>query len=142
MAAPKLIASVIGRPGSFAFDREGVLCHSSVLTITADPKTIQPHFLLGVLNSRPMRFYIGHRTLPMRGDRCAHRLEAVRQIPIPVPGMQPRSDLCAAVTHYARILVAQNITPSRRSALLRKIDRPVMRLYGLSGRDFLHLPEA
>jgi len=142
MAAPKLIASVIGRPGSFAFDREGVLCHSSVLTITVDPKTIRPHFLLGVLNSRPMRFYIGHRTLPMRGDRCAHRLEAVRQIPIPVPGMQPRSDLCAAVIRYAQILVAQNISPSQRSALLRKIDRLAMRLYGLSRRDFLHLPEA
>jgi hypothetical protein len=60
----------------------------------------------------------------------------------PVPRMQPRSDLCAAVTRYAKILVAQNISPSQRSALLHKIDRLVMRLYGLSRRDFLHLPKA
>ncbi len=141
MAARKLIASVIGRPGSFAFDVEGGLCHNSVLTIAVDSKTIDPYFLPGVLNSRPMRLYVRSRTMPMGAGRFAYRLEAVRQMPIPVPGMAARPDVSTAVARYARVLAGLLVAPSRRLALQRKIDRLVMQLYGLTSRDASCLEE-
>jgi hypothetical protein len=134
MAARKLIASAIGRPSRFAFEVDGVLCHNSVLTIAVNSKTIAPYFLLAVLNCRPMRLYVRCRMIPMGEGRCAYRLNAVRQLPIPAPGMF-RPDVCAAVARCARILSGHGIPPSRRTALQRKIDRLVMQLYGLTSRD-------
>jgi hypothetical protein len=142
MVARKLVASVIGRPASFTFDVDGVLCHNSTLTISVDPKMVDPYFLLAVLNSRPMRLYVRCRTMPMGEGRCAYRLDAVRLIPIPVPGLPARPDVCAAVARYAQILTRRDATPSRRRALQRQIDRLVMQLYGLSGRDASCVEEA
>lgn len=134
MAARKLIASAIGRPGRFAFDVGGVLCHNSVLMIAVNSKTIDPYFLLAVLNSRPMRLYVRCRMVLMGEGRCAYRLDAVRRLPIPVPGIS-LPDTCAAVARCARILSRHGIQRPRRRALQRKIDRLVMQLYGLTSRD-------
>ncbi len=142
MAAPKLVSSAIGRPGGFTLDNDGVLCHNSVITIGVNPKTIDPYYLLGVLNSSPMQAYLQHRALPMGEGRCALRLEALRRIPLIVPSRQADSDLCATAGECAAVLASDNVPPSRRLLLLRRIDRLVMRLYGLPGRDGSNLADA
>ncbi len=141
LAARKLIASTVGRPSRFAFDVDGVLCHNSVLTIGVNWKAIDPYFLLAVLNSRPMRLYVRCRMLPMGEGRCAYRLDAVRQLPIPVPAIS-HPDACAAVARYARMLTGKNVAPARRRLLQRTIDRLITKLYGVTGREAACVDEA
>jgi hypothetical protein len=141
LAARKLITSAIGRPSRFALDVDGVLCHNSVLTIAVNPKTIDPYFLLAVLNSRPMRLYVRCRMVPMGEGRCAYRLNAVRQLPIPMPAIS-HHDICAAVARCARVLTGKNVAPARRRVLQRRIDRLVTELYGLTGREAACVDEA
>ncbi len=141
MAAPKIVASAIGRPGSFAFDADGVLCHNSVIVIGFPSKAIDPYYLLGVLNSSPMQEYLRHRAIPMGEGQYALRLETLRRAPLPIAGEQVDAKICAAVAQCAAALVDDNTVPSRRPALLSRIDRQVMRLYGLSSRGGADLPK-
>jgi hypothetical protein len=142
MAAPKIISSAIGRPASFTLDNDGVLCHNSVITIGFNSKDIDPYYLLGVLNSLPLRAYVQHQALPMGEGQCALRLDALRRIPVLVPGKQAEPDLCASVAQCAAKLAHDSAPASRRPTLLRRIDRLVMRLYRLPGRDANSLAKA
>jgi hypothetical protein len=141
MAAPKIISSAIGRLGSFAFDADGVLCHNSVITIGFPSKAIDPHYLLGVLNSSPMQEYLRHQVIPMGEGQYALRVEALRRVPLPVAGEQADAKICTAVAQCAAALVDDNTAPSRRPALLSRIDRQVKHLYGLFGRGGSSLAE-
>jgi hypothetical protein len=138
--APKLVAIVSGRPGQFALDTGGVLCHNSVLTISVNSNSVDPYFLLGILNSGPMR--VRCRTLPMGEGHYAHRLDAVRQMPIPVPGLAQCSEAGAEVSRYARMLGGREIAASRRLAIRRRIDRLAMQLYALPKHDAWCVDEA
>lgn len=70
------------------------------------------------------------------------RLDALRRIPLLVPGKQADPGLCATVAQCAAVLAGEKVPPSRRLTLLRRIDRLVVRLYGLPGRDARNLAEA
>jgi len=88
----------------FTFDAIGTLCHHSLLTITPLNPTIDPHYLLGVLNSKHLWRYITLRCARLGSDRRVLRLQIAKRLPIVLPQTRPQRTLATQIARQCRRL--------------------------------------
>ncbi len=124
LASPKAIAPTIVGPGGFRLDTEGILCHHGLLTIAPLGDEIDPHYMLGVLNSGVMWRYISFRAGRMGTGRRVLRLGLAKRLPFVLPQTARQQTLAAGIAK----LVRQGAAPDAVEPLVRQI-------YGLEGRE-------
>ena len=149
-AKNKLITRQIGKYPEFAIDRLGYQCLNTVFMVNLKEGTVDPMFLLGVLNSRLLRylwlkrFYDQRRTFPkIKGTY-------LKQLPIPRLDGSSRLDQSrrTQITELVDIILklrekaAAVRTAHDRTVLERQIaatdhqiDRLVYELYGLTDEE-------
>lgn len=92
---PRLISSKISSPAGFTLiDDSTIVCHNSVVVIVPDPSKIDPHCLLGILNSQVFWRFLRLTTPYMGTGRQVLRLSDVRRFPIPWPLREEQRYLC------------------------------------------------
>lgn len=116
----KVFAPTVCSPGGFLLDMNGTLCHHSLLTITPQDPAVDPHYLLGLLNSAVLWRYISLRTARMGSERRVLRLGAAKHLPIVLPQ-----------TPSQRALGAQIIRQCKRLGPKAPVEDLVRELYAL-----------
>jgi type I restriction-modification system DNA methylase subunit len=83
MSAPKILVPDIANFASFAFDQAGEFTFTSGygITLKADAKE-SPAYLLGLLNSRLLDFYLKQVSTTMRGGYFRYFTQFIEQLPI------------------------------------------------------------
>jgi type I restriction-modification system DNA methylase subunit len=83
MSSPKILVPDIAAHSSFAFDEGGEFAFASGygITLKADAKE-SPDYLLGLLNSRLLDFYLKHVSTTMRGGYFRYFTQFIEQLPI------------------------------------------------------------
>jgi len=101
--SPKLVSSKISSSSGFTLtDNPIIVCHNSVVVIAPDASKIDPHYLLGILNSNIFWRFIRLTTPYMGCGRQVLRLSDVRRFPIPWPMTAEQRRLCETVGDLAR----------------------------------------
>ncbi len=102
-SSPRLVSSKISSPAGFTLiDNPTIVCHNSVVVIVPDASKIDPHYLLGILNSSIFWRFIRLTTPYMGCGRQVLRLSDVRRFPIPWPMTEKRQRLCETIGDLAR----------------------------------------
>lgn len=150
MRCPKLLVPDIADRAAFAYDNEGQYAFTSGYAITLRTAKESPHYLLGVLNSAVLNFYLRRISTPMRGGFFRYFTQFIEQLPIRTidftnPADAARHDrMVSLVTEmldlHAR-LAAEGV-PHEKAGLQRRIDqtdrqidRLVYELYGLTEEE-------
>ncbi len=83
MSAPKILVPDIANFASFSFDKAGDFAFTSGygITLNADAKD-SPAYLLGLLNSRLLDFYLKQVSTTMRGGYFRYFTQFIEQLPI------------------------------------------------------------
>ena len=99
----RLVSSKISSPVGFTLiENPAIVCHNSVVMIAPDASTIDPHGLLGILNSSVFWRFIRLTTPYMGCGRQVLRLADVRRFPIPWPMTEEQMRLCETIGDLAR----------------------------------------
>jgi hypothetical protein len=151
MSTPKILVPDIADRASFALDEAGEYAFTSGYGITLKPNiTEAPKYVLGLLNSKTLDFYLKRVSTTMRGGFFRYFTQYIEQLPIrPINFADPadvaRHDrmvalveamldlhrkLAAAVTDQEKIVLQRQIV-----ATDRQIDRLVYELYGLTEEE-------
>ena len=100
---------------------------------------IRPEFLLALLNSQLLDFFLHQITTQMRGGWFSYEARFIRQLPIRLLNL---SDAAERVKHDAIVRLAERILSAKAgnsmadtSALEREIDRIVYKLYDLTEEE-------
>lgn len=124
--SPKLVSSKISSPVGFTLiDNPTAVCHNSVVVIVPDASRIDPHCLLGILNSNVFWRFIRLTTPYMGCGRQVLRLSDVRQFPIPWPITEEQQRLCGMIGNLARRAKIGNDAPT----VQEQIDASANRLF-------------
>jgi hypothetical protein len=83
-------------------DNPAAICHNSVVVIVPDASKIDPHCLLGILNSSVFWRFIRLTTPYMGCGRQVLRLSDVRRFPIPRPATEEQRNLFDMIGDLAR----------------------------------------
>jgi hypothetical protein len=156
-ATNKVLTRQIGKYPEYAIDTAGCQCLNTVFMVTAKSTTVQPLYLLGVLNSRLLRacwlqrFYDQRRTFPKikgtylkelpiaapeAGDKQGQaRRDRMVQLVEGMLGLQRQ--LAVASSEHQKTLLGRQI-----EATDRQIDRLVYELYGLTDEEVQLVEEA
>ncbi len=128
--APKLVSRQTADTLVFALDESGVCALNSVhCTQARDGRRDTLLFLLGVLNSRLLRFYYRQRFQEVRGVFPQVHIAALRQLPIPDATADQRAALVALVEEVLRL--GRDTSSPLPAALLTQIDSLVCDLYSV-----------
>jgi len=101
--SPRLVSSKISSPAGFTLiDNPAAVCHNGVVVIVPDSSKIDPHCLLGILNSSVFWRFIRLTTPYMGCGRQVLRLSDVRRFPIPWPMTEEQRRLCEMIGDLAR----------------------------------------
>lgn len=100
----KIFAPTVCSARGFLLDTNGRLCHHSLLTITPLDLAIDPHYLLGLLNSDILWRYISLRTGRMGSERRVLRLGIAKRLPIVLPQTRSQRTLAAEIARQCRRL--------------------------------------
>jgi len=139
VSMPKLFTTDIPPIASFSFDETGEFFFTGGVSggygILLDPPFV-PEFVLGLLNSRLLDFFLHSIGTQMRGGWYSYEARFIRRLP--VRKLDP-SDKSEAALHselvklVKRILKAKEVDQSADTENLeREIDERVYRLYGLT----------
>jgi len=83
MSSPKILVPDIAAHSSFAFDQAGQFAFTSGYGITLDKDAKEsPAYLLGLLNSRLLDFYLKQVSTTMRGGYFRYFTQFIEQLPI------------------------------------------------------------
>ncbi len=93
----KIISPTVCSARGFHLDTDGVLCHHSLLTISPLDRSIDLHYLLGILNSELLWRYISLRSARMGGERRVLRLQVARRLPVVFPQTRAQRTLAARI---------------------------------------------
>jgi methylase of polypeptide subunit release factors len=93
----KIISPTVCSARGFHLDTDGVLCHHSLLTISPLDRSIDLHYLLGILNSELLWRYISLRSARMGGERRVLRLQLARRLPVVFPQTRAQRTLAARI---------------------------------------------
>lgn len=142
MEKPKLIVQVISQEARYAYDDNGTYFtgggngpyYGVRWSVPDSPYSL--HYLQGLLNSKPLDFYLHRISSPFRGGYWSYGKRFIEQLPIhPINFADPaeRAEHDAFVRLVERILAVKRTDPrTDTTALEREIDERVYRLYGLS----------
>ena len=129
---PSLLRAKTTSGRSFSLiDDPQLLAHSSVVMLTGRSGILDPHYLLGILNSEVFARYVS-LTMPKRNlGWYSLRLSRLRWFPVPDPTSESVQDASQAISSLVRDLLQQSLRhpPSRKQ--LTSIDRQVADLYGV-----------
>lgn len=121
---PKIMYQEIATFQSFAFDEQGLYSNNKAFILPVDDL-----FLLGLLNSKLVWFFLGQTVSKLRGGAYAMQLPYVEQIP--VPDGDERSEIAALV----QALLARQAAGEDVAALEAAIDAAVYRLFGVTAGE-------
>jgi type I restriction-modification system DNA methylase subunit len=150
MLLPKILVPDIADRASFALDEEGRYAFTSGYGITLKPSTtISPKFLLGLLNSSLLNYFLRQVSTTIRGGFFRYFTQYIEQLPIRVidfsdPADKRRHDEMVALVE--RMLDLHKSLPSahehdrtlierRIKDTDRRIDRLVYDLYALTAPE-------
>ena len=151
MKSPKILVPDIANRASFAFDEEGQYAFVSGYGITLK-EDIQksPKYVLGLLNSKVLDFYLKQVSTTMRGGFFRYFTQFIEQLPIPTidfddPADVARHDRMVALVQQmldlhkklaaASIPADKTLYQRQIDATDRQIDRLVYELYDLSPEE-------
>jgi len=151
MLLPKILVPDIADCASFALDEAGEYAFTSGYGITfKDIVTESPKYLLGLLNSKVLDFYLKNVSTTMRGGFFRYFTQFVEQLPIrridfSAPADKARHDKMVVVVErtvdlHKKLAAAKN--PNDKTNLQREIDATdrqvdqlVYKLYGLTEEE-------
>ncbi len=117
---PKIMYQEIATFQSFAYDEGGLFCNNKIFIIPSDDL-----FLLGLLNSKLIWFFLGQIVSKLRGGAYAMQWPYLEQIP--VPDGKERAEIAALV----QALLARKAAGGAVAELEAAIDGAVCRLFGV-----------
>ena len=123
-AAPKIMWKEIATYQEFALDAAGNFANNKTFFIPSNDL-----FLLGILNSAPIFFFLQQTTTKMKDNAMAMQIPQVSQLPIPPATAAEQATLAGWVQ---QILTAKAADPAADTQPLeQRIDAEVARLFGL-----------
>ncbi len=151
MGMPKILTPSLGRKSEFCLDETGAFFFVGSgggggggygITLPAD---LSPHYLLGLLNSRLLDWFVKQVSTRFHSGWYAYNKQYIEQIPIKLPGGAQERKLAGVVAErVARIIGAKQqlhngVAGDRAAERLqreveaheREIDGLVCRLYGV-----------
>jgi hypothetical protein len=150
MRSPKFLVPDIADRAAFAFDSEGRFAFTSGYAITLRSRQESAHYILGLLNSALLSFYLRRISTPMRGGFFRYFTQFIEQLPIRTINFTDPADVArhdrmvALVTQMLDLhgrLAAEGV-PHEKAALQRRIemtdrqiDALVYELYGLTDAE-------
>jgi hypothetical protein len=151
MSQPKILVPDIANRAQFAFDESGKFAFTSGYGITLKLGIkISPLYVLGLLNSKLLDFYLKRVSTPMQNGFFRYFTQFIQQLPIRTINFSDPADV--AHHDYMVVLVEQMLklhqdlaaalTPDLKTALHRQIDATdtqidhlVYDLYGLTDEE-------
>ena len=134
MQSPKLVASGVNSGCGFALDDHGhILCHNSVVVLCPDRSTIDPHFLLGVLNSSVFKAWSQNRMPNLGSGWRSYRVNIMRNFPVPAWQAGKNRELCSKIAELTRQLLSEGSDKDDRPNIISSIDNKVIELYDVPG---------
>lgn len=157
MSASKILVPDIADRASFALDETGDYAFTSGYGITLRSDISEsPKYILGLLNSRVLDFYLKKISTTLRGGFFRYFTQFIKQLPIrPInfsdPTDKARHDQMVALVEQMLALhkrLAAAKTPHEKTVLQtqievtdRQIDRLVYVLYGLTEEEIRTIPQ-
>lgn len=151
MAKPKILVPDIADRASFAYDEGGDYAFTSGYGITLKNNIAEsPKYVLGLLNSRVLDFYLKRISTTMRGGFFRYFTQFIEQLPIrPInfsdPADKAKHDKMVSLVErmldlHKRLATTKNPNDQTRlktqiDATDREIDRLVYDLYGLTEEE-------
>ncbi|MBS0165899.1 MAG: Eco57I restriction-modification methylase domain-containing protein [Nitrospira sp.] len=158
MRSPKILVPDIADRASFAYDENGDYAFTSGYGVTLKENIAEsPKYVLGLLNSKVLDFYLKRISTPMRGGFFRYFTQFIEQLPIRRINFSHSSDKAA---HGKMVLLVERMldlhqrlslakTPADKERLQRQIDpanqaidRLVYDLYGLTEDEIKIVEEA
>jgi len=139
--AVKIMTPEIALGCQMSFDLEGIFYHTTKIYSFVFNQNLKdsPKYLLGILNSKVLWFFLSSTGYVLRGGYFTFKTEYLKPFPIPCslsknPPTQSQHD--RMVVMVDQILAAKRANPKAdTSALEREIDRLVYALYGLTAAE-------
>jgi type I restriction-modification system DNA methylase subunit len=151
MNAPKILVPDIADRACFAFDEDGIYAFTSGYGITLREEIAEsPKYILGLLNSKVLDFYLQKVSTPMRGGFFRYFTQFIERLPIhPINFSNPAEKAChdKMVSLVDQMLSLNKQLPSAKTdhektalqrqidASDRQIDQLVYELYGLTEEE-------
>jgi hypothetical protein len=148
MLLPKILVPDIAERASFALDEEGEFAFTSGYGITLKPEVkVSPKFVLGLLNSKLLDFFLKKVSTTMRGGFFRYFTQFIEKLPIVIPDLKKPTD---KTRHDKLVVLVDKLlglmptlraaTADREKATLQnavtatdqQIDALVYELYGLT----------
>ncbi len=158
MKSPKIIVPDIADRSSFALDETGEYAFTSGYgIIIKDAIAESPKYILGLLNSNLLDFYLKHVSTTMRGGFFRYLTQFITQLPIRIIDFSSPSDKAQhslMVQHVEQILSLnkqlavvktdheKNAFQRQINATDRQIDQLVYELYGLTDEEIRIVEES
>ncbi|CCF84425.1 Eco57I restriction-modification methylase domain-containing protein [Nitrolancea hollandica] len=158
MTNPKILVPDIADRASFALDENGDYAFTSGYGITITSHTHESiKYILGLLNSSVLDFYLKRVSTPLRGGFFRYFTQFVEQLPIRTidfddPTDKARHDQMVALVERmlelhkrlstAKIAHEKTMIQRQIEATDRQIDRLVYELYGLTEEEIVIVEEA
>jgi adenine-specific DNA-methyltransferase len=127
---PKIVFQEIATYHAFAYDNEGLVSNNKTFLITDSSL-----FLLGILNSAPVWFFINQVAAKMANGAIAMQTPYINQIPIPTSTSEQQAAIAVLVEQTLATKSADATADT--SALEAAIDVLVYRLYRLEYAEVL-----
>lgn len=145
MQAPKILVPDIADRACYGFDAEGNYAFTSGYGITLNPDVkASPLFVLGLLNSRLLSYFIKRISTPMRGGFFRYFTQFIEKLPILIPSQAHHDTLVALVDKMlALVPKLRAATGEKERTVLQnavtstdqKIDALVYTLYALTPEE-------
>jgi hypothetical protein len=137
MQASKILIPDIADQSSFALDEAGEYAFTSGYGIILESSVVEsPKYILGLLNSKVLDFYLKNISTTMRGGFFRYFTQFIEQLPIPRINFSDHNDKA----HHNQLAAAK--TPDEKTRIQRQIDSTdyqidhlVYELYGLTEKE-------
>jgi len=151
MQCPKILVPDIADGASYALDETGAFAFTSGYGITLKPEVnVSPKFVLGLLNSKLLDFFLKNVSTTMRGGFFRYFTQFIEKLPVVVPILSNPSDRARHDQLVELVDKMLSLTPKLRDATSEsekaalqnaitttdaEIDRLVYELYGLTEEE-------
>ena len=108
-----------------------LLAHSSVVVLTDHTGTLDPYYLLGIVNSRVFTRYVSLSMPKINVGRYSLRLFRLRRFPVPDPTCESTRQSSQAISSLVHDLVQRSLRHSPPQELMEAINRRIADLYGV-----------
>ena len=129
---PRLLSAKVTSGNGFSLiDDSQLLAHSSVVVFRSRTESLDPYYLLGIVNSKVFARYVSLTMPKINVGRYSLRLSRLRRFPVPYPMSENTRQTSQAISSLVHDLVQQSIRRPPSQELLTAIDRQVADLYGV-----------